>query len=316
MLIRRRVLPLTVIAVAAALGAAALAGVSVAAPSRAAGPPSAEALLSRSAAALKKATSFHFDMAAHTAARSDGSLSAAQLKKAVQPVDITASGDLSDGATVLAGKMASSGQTIAAELRAGGTELYINFLGTWYGTKDTKSKSSKDSGLSIDLSTKDVNNLLSDLLKNGLDGKVTEGPDIDGVATWKVTGSFDAAALAKAGKKTGASIDTTGLSQLADKADVTLLIGRKDELLRRMDVVESLSGPDLTKAKSTTGGLVPLPAAGTKGVKSVSVSLTIELSKFGQKVSLERPSSFKPLEKMIEALLGGALSPTKTTKTA
>lgn len=284
-------------------GAAALcAAASLAAPALAA-PPAADALLARSAAALQKATSLHLDLEAHTTAKSDGSLTPAQLKKAAAPVDITAHGDLSQTVVVLSGKMGSGGQALAAEARISGKELYINFMGTWYGAKGN----SADSGLTLDTNPKDLSGMLSDLLKSGMKATVKDGPTVDGVATWEVDGTFSGPAIVKALKQAGASsaITPADAKRLAAKADVTILVGKDDDLPRQVSVVETLSGADLASAGSASGGLVPLPKTGAKGVKSVTVTMDVSLSKFGQKVVFERPATFKPLEDMFGALLGG-----------
>jgi hypothetical protein len=305
------------VAAASALAALAL----VAGSAAAATPPAADQLLARSATALQKATSFHLDLEAHTTAKSDGSLTAAKLNKLVQPVDITAHGDLSPGAIAIAGKMGAGPQTLAAELRASGNELYINFLGTWYGTKDAKSSSSKGNGLTLNTNPKQLSAALAQLLGNGLDATAKEGPELDGVSTWSVTGTFEGAQLAKALKQAGLAVATKDVNSLAGITAVTVLIGRDDSLPRRLSLTSTLAGADLSKAKSTTGGLVPLPSSGTKGLKSVTVSLVVDLAKFGQKPAFERPASFKPIEAMFDALLGGlggsgSSAGTKTTKTA
>lgn len=278
--------------------------VAVLAPSAlAASPPAAEKLLASSAAALQKKDGLHIEVEMHATATSDGTLTAAQVKKLVPPTDITVKGDLSQKTIVMAGKMSASGQVLAAELRTSGTELYVNFGGAWYGLKDTKAKGS---GLTLDTSPKQLTGSLSDLLRSGLDVKVAEGPTVDGVSTWLLSGEFDAKELAKVSKSSGLSSGSSGdVTQLADKTDVTLLIGRDDLLLRRIEIVSTLSPKDLAAAKSSTGGLLPLPASGTKGLKSASITVTVNLSKFGQKVAFERPKSFKPLDKLFEALLGG-----------
>lgn len=300
MRIRRSLIPLALLAATAAFAPAAFGAT-----------PSADVLLAHSATALSKKDSLHLTIEAHTTSKTDGTLTPAQAKKLVQPVEITASGDLSPSTVVLAAKMSADGQDLAGELRMSGNELYVNLLGTWYGTK---SASSKGSGLSLNVKPKQLTGSLGDILRTGIDATVSPGPEVDGVATWKVTGSFEGAALAKALKSTGATANAKDVMRLGEKADVTVLIGRDDELPRRIEVVTSLGGADLATASSTTQGLVPLPKSGTKGLKSVTVTVVVGMSKFGQKVAFERPAKFKPLEKLIDALLGG-LGSAKTTTT-
>ena len=297
---RFRLRPTAVLAAAATSAVLALA----AGTASAATPPAADALLTRSAAALQKATTFHLDLEAHSTARGDGTLSAAALRKAVQPVDISAHGDLSPTAISIAGKLGAGAQSLAGELRLSGNEVYVNFLGTWYGSKDAKS-SSKSNGLTVNLDPKQLSTALAQLLGNGLDATAKEGPELDGTATWSVTGEFEGPALVKALKKAGLAVTAKDATSLAGQTSVTVLVGRDDDLPRRLTLVSTLAGADLTSAKSTTGGLVPLPAAGTKGLKSVSVTVAVELSKFGQKAPFARPATFKPLEAMFDALLGG-----------
>lgn len=278
----------------------------------AASPPAAAKLLASSAAALEKKDGLHLEAELHALAKSDGSLTEAQVKKLVPPTDVTLKGDLSQQTIVIAGKLSASGQALAAELRLSGTELYVNFGGAWYGVKDTKAKGS---GITIDTSAKQLTGALADLLRSGLEVKVSDGPKVDGVSTWSLTGSFDPKALAKlsksSGLSTGSSVDVT---QLAGKTAVTVLIGRDDVLPRRIEIVSTLTPKDMAAAKTSTGGLLPLPAAGTKGLKSESITVTVDLSKFGEKVAFDRPSSFKTLDKLFESLLGTATKTTKTTK--
>lgn len=299
---RLRLRPTAVLFAAAAATSAVLA--LAAGTASAATPPAADALLTRSAAALQKATTFHLDLEAHSTARGDGTLSAAALRKAVQPVDISAHGDLSPTAISVAGKLGTGTQNLAGELRTSGNEVYVNFLGTWYGTRDAKS-SSKGSGVSMNLDPKQLSAALAELLGNGLDATAKEGPELDGTETWSVTGEFEGPALVKALKKAGLAVTAKDATSLAGHTRVTVLVGRDDDLPRRLTLVSTLAGSDLTSAKSTTGNLVPLPAAGTKGLKSVSVTVAVDLSKFGQKAPFARPATFKPLEAMFDALLGG-----------
>lgn len=299
---RRLLLPLL-----AALAAACF----VALPALAASPPDVQKLLERSAAALDKKDSLHIDVELHSAARGDGSLTEAQVKKLVPPTDVTLAGDLSRSTIVMAGKMTAGGQSLAAELRTNGKELYVKFGGAWYGTKDAKAKGS---GLTINTSPKQLTGALSDLMRGGLEVKIAEGPEVDGVSTWKLTGSFDPKTLAKIMKGSGlqSSGSSADLTRLAGRTDVTVLIGRDDALTRRVEVTSTLTGKDLTTAKSSTSGLLPLPSAGSKGIRSALIDVIIDLSKFGQKIAFDRPSAFKPLDRLFESLLGGATT-TKTT---
>ena len=288
------------------------AAIAVLAPTALAATPKADELLKRSAAALNKKDTLHLDLELGTTAKTDGTLTAAQVRKLVPPVKISARGDLSPSAVVFAGKLDTGGQALAAELRLSGKEIYVNLFGAWYGTKDVDAKDGN--GINLNVKPKELTGSLRELLASGFEAKVDPGPEADGVETWKLTGSFDGPTLAKALKSTGATTNAKAVSRLAEKADVTILIGREDDLPRRIEISTTLSGSDLTTASSTTQGLVPLPKSGTKGLKAVTVSIVVQLSKFGQKVAFERPAKFKPLDKLFEALLGGIGGATTTTK--
>lgn len=302
----------TRLSLATVLVAALAPAVALAAPATAAAPLAAGALLQRSAAALEKKRSLHLDVTLQTSATGDGSVSAARLKKLAPPTAISVSGAISETAVSIAGKLSADGQTLAAELRTSGNELYVNFAGRWYGVKDTKAKGSS---VPLDTSPKELTKALADILRSGLDVTVGEGPTTDGVATWKLEGSFDPKALAKASKSSGlgSAGSSLDLATLAGKTDVTLLIGRDDELPRRMEIASRLGPKDLASADSSTGGLLPLPDAGSKGVKSVTVTVKIAMSKFGEKVAFQRPGSFTSLDKLFGELLGGAMTTTKKT---
>jgi len=278
------------------------------APTALAATPKAADLLKRSAAALEKKDGLHIEAAVKATAQSDGSLTEAQIKKLFPPTEITLKGDVSQKTIVVAASMVTGEQVLAGELRTSGAELYVKFGGAWYGTKNTKAKGS---GLTIDASPKQLSGSVSDLLRSGLEVKVAEGPKVDGVATWELTGTFDPKAMAKLTKKSGADTGSIDLTQLAGKTDVTLLIGRDDSLLRRIEIVSTLAPKDITAADSSTGGILPLPASGAKGLKSETISVIITLSRFGEKIPFERPAALKPLDKLFEELLGGLNTKTK-----
>jgi hypothetical protein len=297
----RRSLPSALLVAGAVASAAALL---LASGALADTPPTAAALLTRSAAALKAKDAFHLTLAEHSTAVSDGSLTAAQLHKLAPATDISVQADLSKTVIAITGRMAAGGKSLAGELRASGNEAYIRFQNTWYGTKSATSKSG---GVTMTTSPKALTGALSDLLGSGLDVTVEDGGTVDGVAVWKLSGSFDGAALAKALKASGLQAGATAAQskQLAGITDLTLLVGQADALPRSIAITSTLSGAALTAAKSTTGGLVPLPAAGTKGLKSVSVTMTVGFSAWGTPVTFERPAAFKPLEGLFDELLGG-----------
>lgn len=303
------------------LGAALLASAALAVPAALAGPsataPAADALLARSAKALDAKKTFRLALSMTTSAKSDGTMTAAQLRKAVQPTDIDVTADLSPDVVVVSGSLSSGGQKLAAELRAAGEELYIRLLGSWYGTKGARpakgAKGAQADGLAVDIDPADLKQGLEDVLGQGIDATVTEGPVIDGVPTWKVSGTFEGAELAKALKKNGVTPSAKDVNRLAGRSDVAVYIGRDDDLPRRMEITSTLAGADLTSASASTMGLVPLPKAGTKGLRSVTVKMVVGMSRYDQKVAFERPASYKPIESMIEALFGGLLGGAGTT---
>lgn len=302
---KRLLLPVALLLTAVTLTGA------TATPSLGAATPTADELLVRSALALKAKDSLHLDVDASSTTQTDGSLTPVQARKLMQPFTLTASADLSPTAVTLSGKLVAAGKPLSAELRSSGKELYVNLFGSWYGTKTGAS-----AGSSIPTTDPKALQRLGASLK-AINATVTAGPEVDGVATWKVTGSIDGPALAKALRGAGVAAPTKDVTRLARHTELTALIGRDDDLLRRLELESTLTGADLTAAATTSGGLVPLPAAGTKGLKSVSVSVTIRLSKFGEPVAFTRPASFQPLEKMLEALLGGLGGATKAkAKTA
>lgn len=293
-----------VAAVAAALAVAVPAVLATASSALAETPPTATALLTRSAAALKAKDAFHMVLTEHTSAVSDGTLSAAQLRKAAPASDISVQADFSKTTIALTGRLSAGAQTLAGELRASGNEVYIRFQNAWYGTK---AATSKGGGVTMTTSPKVLTGALGDLLGSGLDVKVEDGGTVDGVAVWKLTGSFDGAALGKALKASGlgAGVTPAQSKQLAGTTDLTMLVGQADALPRSIVLSSTLSGSELTAAKATTSGLVPLPAAGTKGLKSVSATATVTFSAWGTPVTFERPATYKPLESLFGALFDG-----------
>jgi hypothetical protein len=253
----------------------------------AAQPPTDRELASQALAALEGAGSAHVVVDAQ-----GGSLSGTNV-----PLGVHFEGDVSRSAIVGDGEVRFPGGTLGARALVGEHDAYVRFMGVWYragsGLADVLAKANGAGGdLVADLMTPDgLGKRFADLFE----GDVTEGPDIDGVATWKFDGSLRGETVIRYSEQYGhlklTDNDRALLRKVAEASRLILVVGRDDHLPRRIEL--TLDPPKNLKFDSPEIA----SSAGPFAVK-------VELSNFGKDVSFSAPKDAKPLEALFEQLFG------------
>lgn len=208
-------------------------------------------------------------------------------------------GDASGSAVAGDGEISFPGATLGARLLVDEHHVYVRFMGAWYEA---------DTGIADALTTAKSENedLLTDLTTPAglgkrfaelFDGEVTEGPVVDGVATWKFDGRLSADTFARYVKEFGgmelSANDRELLGKVAASTHVVLVVGQDDHLPRRLDF--RLEPPhdlrfDSQELQSSAQG---------------AFKLTVELSDFGKDVSFTAPKDAKPLDALFEQFFAG-----------
>jgi len=273
-------------------------------------PPSPSALVIDSARALKaqKPARFAFD----TQARVDEVVPAAGAGPQVQqfagaPSSLGLSGALSPEAVQADGSASFAGQTFTAEALAGAQEVYVRFLGSWYGTKaiglqQLRQQAEQAGGKSSDQA---FNELVANIERYGKDvftGEVTEGPEVDGTPTWQSEGTLNVDGLEQIAEQQGQQVtaeDREVLEKVAQGTTLTYLIGQEDKLPRRVKFALDIKPSEFAaSARENSEDL--------KQVEQVKASFTVNMSKWGEPVKITPPANFQPIEQLAQRLLGGA----------
>jgi hypothetical protein len=209
-------------------------------------------------------------------------------------------GDASKSAIVGDGEVRFPGATLGARLLVDEHDVYVRFMGAWYGD---------DMGIADALAAAGKatsDDLLTELMSvaglrarfGGLfAGEVTEGPAVDGFETWKFEGRFRADAFAQLTEKYDhvklTEHDRGLLDRIAASTRLVLVVGRDDRLPRSLQFsIAPPQGLDFDADELESGG-------------STTMSARIELSGFGTGVSLEAPKDVRPLSELADRIFGG-----------
>jgi hypothetical protein len=272
-------------------------------------PSDPSALVIDSARALKAQNPARF--AFDTQARVDELVPApgadAQVKQlSGSPASLGLNGAYSPEAIRAKGSAAFAGQTFTAEALAGAKEAYVRFLGQWYGTKEIgleqlRQQAEQRGGKSPDQA---FNESVANIERYGKDiftGDVTEGPEIDGTATWQTEGTLNVEGLEKIAEQQGEQVtaqDREVLEKVADGTTVTYVIGQDDKLPRRVRFALDIQPSELAdSARESSEDL--------KQVERINASLTVNMSKWGEPVEITPPANYQPLEQLAGRFLGG-----------
>jgi LppX_LprAFG lipoprotein len=250
-------------------------------------PPSQSAFASDALVALRDVGSAHVVLDAQ-----GGSISGTNAQ-----LGMHFEGDVSTSALAGDVQVTFPGGTLGARVLVDEHDLYVRFMSQWYhasgGVSDALKDASEENGeLLLELATPaGLGNLFTQLFE----GEIAAGPDIGGTATWEFDGRLRAETFATLVEKYGA-IDLTDndralFDKVAATSHIVVDVGQDDDLPRKLEL--TLSPPkdlhfDSEELESSDGAL----------------SLTVELSDFGQEVSFSPPKDPRPLDDLFGQLFG------------
>jgi hypothetical protein len=206
-------------------------------------------------------------------------------------------GDVSPSALVGSGEVDFPGGSLDAEVRIDSHDAYVRFLGTWYhagsGFAEALAAAETQQGdLLGELATPaGVGRTFEELFA----GDISQGPDVDGDATWEFDGRLRASTLAdyveKYGKVHLTANDRAAFEKVAETSRFVLVVGQDDHLPRKVEL--TLDPPkDLHFDSEAIGS--------SDGRFAVSASF----SDFGEDVSFNAPKGAKPLDQLFGQLFG------------
>jgi hypothetical protein len=211
-------------------------------------------------------------------------------------------GDASGKAVDAEGSVAFGAFTVNGHVLVGEHAVFVQVMDQWYGDNTgiadelEIARAQHEGRVWDELATPEG---LRRNFPQLFDGEVTEGPTVDGVATWQFRGKFDAAGVGAFAKRFGAALDAREqelFTKVADASTVVLVVGQEDKLPRRLELSVQLSADDLQELQASG-------YSSTDGAENFSSSL--ELSEFGKKVEFEQPSNAKPLSQLFDDLFSG-----------
>jgi hypothetical protein len=229
-------------------------------------------------AALEEKGSAHYDLAVNV-----------KTAPETAPIVVHASGDGSSTRQTADVRFSFGMGELAARLLAGEHEFFVQFMGTWYGTHMGLADARERAGAG------DAPDFTPDWVRDNFDtvftGSVDEGPTVDGAATWEFAGQLNPDGFAELSERYGRKLtpeEKEGLRKLADRVHFVLVVGRDDNLPRRIEL--RLNARDLQADLGAT-------EFGTLGVDAHA---TLALSEFGKTVDYNPPARFEPLEKLFD----------------
>ena len=195
------------------------------------------------------------------------------------------------------------GGSFSGKLLAGPHEFFVNFLGTWYGTKtmglaDAAKKAaedkSKEARLWRGLQTTDG---IRAFFPRVFAGETVSGPEVEGHATWQFEGTLNVDGIAALQQEYGGrAIDREEretLETIAEALSVTMVYEQDTHRLRSLEAHAALSSADL-------GDDPPFSDA-----DRIEFNAKLTLSDYGKGVSYEAPETFERLDSALNGLFGG-----------
>jgi hypothetical protein len=258
---------------------------------RAGNAPAPGDLAADALAALQDAGSAHFVADMKTTATG-----------AEMPFSVHVEGDASTTALDAEGSVTFGGFSLQGRVLAGEHAFFLEFGGRWYGDEtqgiaDAFEEAAKEHDGQVwnELATPEgLRRNFGELFA----GKVTEGPDVDGVATWQFEGRFDVDGVVEFARRFDAEPTPEEAEQfrlVAEASRIVLVVGREDHLPRRLEVTVELS--DEVVEELQDGAPMDLGSA-------ESFTSRLELSEFGKPVEIEAPDGVRPLDELFEDLFG------------
>lgn len=238
--------------------------------------PAAADLAADAVAALEEAGSAHYVIDASVEGNGDAGFTGS----------LHAEGDASADAFTADGTVTFQGVSFSGRVLAGRDELFLNFMGQWYGDRDVGPWDTEDETPSAD----DVREYFDDVFT----GFVSEGPELDGVATWRFEGRLNPDGFADLTERFEEEHVTEQqrklLRAVAEHTHFVLDVGRDDGLPRHVEFTVEIPKEALADLVGTFDG---------------SVHATANLSQFGTDVFYEAPPDFRPLEELFQTVFSG-----------
>lgn len=305
--IRLTALPLVLVLLALALAAAGCGGGdSGGGGGGGDGAPAANDLAADAFAAMEEQQAARFVLDALFDVEASGQVGDPTLQQfAENPPKIHVEGAASEEALNAEGSVDFAGQTFRAMVLAGESEAYVNFLGEWYGTTQFGLGDAKDQagGAEDDPDAQRLQEKFGspegvrENFDQILTGEVTEGPEADGTETWQFEGTLNVDGIQELAKEEGEEMEPEERDQLetiADAVTVTFLVGKEDDLVRRVELKLDISREDLETLSEDTQEI--------EGVEAMTGSFSVDFSDWGTEVAYDAPAQFKPIEQLLGAL--------------
>ena len=261
-------------------------------------------LLADTAIATKTQHSASYALDGEVSVEGSSSNPALQLI-ASQPIQLRLDGGASATAFSASGTVSALGKKYSGEVLADEQGLYLNLQGNWYGSRELGIDTLKRllrARLSASPGTSQLRTVqqLREHAGEILTGSVSDGPTLDGARTWEFDGHLNAVGIAALSRESGQPLTAQQretLETLQKNVEVTIDIGKDDDLLRRFDLAIELTSAELERLSSAS-------SSSLSGLSAIHLSLTLDLSKWGEAVSITPPSSYKPLAGLTQGLFG------------
>lgn len=208
---------------------------------------------------------------------------------------LRAEGDASKDAVSAKGTVTFAGASFTGQVLASRDELFIGFMGRWYGDRDFGLDGADD-----ELPSPAQVREYFDRVFTGIVGA---GPELEGGATWRFTGKLNPEGFADLTEK----FDHEDLTErqrellrtIAEKTHFVLDVGRDDDLPRHLEFRLELSLDDLAEIGDG------LDSSAVEDLLELDVDATLDLTDFGKEVDFEPPADYLPLDELLEKLFSG-----------
>jgi hypothetical protein len=217
---------------------------------------------------------------------------------ATAPLVLHAEGDASSTAVTADGNLDFGFGPMDGKLIVGPHDLFLKFDGRWYGESGPGlamafAALAAQQEVSADLSSPEgIRNSFDDFFT----GEVDEGPEIDGVATWRFEGQANPDGLAQLeNPQDRLERDRARLETLASAIHLTLVVGQEDRLPRRVELKLELSEDERAELGDFYSG-------DFQGWSKNDIDAKLVLSRFGEEVSYDPPDDYGSLNTFLQSL--------------
>jgi hypothetical protein len=259
-------------------------------PQDAGPPPEPADLVADAIAALAEAGSAHYVVDVH--------VEFDQRYGATAPLVLHAEGDASATALTVEGNVDFGLGPMEGRLLVGPRDLFLEFDGNWYGKSGEGLATwfaalAQQQEISADLTSPDGIGAAFDRF---FTGEVSPGPEVDGAETWQFDGRASAAGLAELENPQDLlEGDLARLETLARAVHLTVVVGRYDQLPRRIELKFELPQEEREKMDEFYAG-------DFQGWSRNNIDAKLVLSRFGEPVSYDPPDEYGSLDTFLDNL--------------